>query len=221
MTRYDPFAYGEVRLAANQKNGGPPPDADDLLFDPGEATKQGPPPDTNWSLVSEQDEAEPMPPPDSAAAIAFGSEILGEEPCVDSIYGEPAAGCAADEDLAAAPADEFVEQELIDCDLPDSSAMGEAVAPEPAPPDQAREVRRRPLPLPSAKPIAAAKRRKRATPRRRSRPILAALVPLMLCAGGGIGASWFWVMQYNPVLAGILGAATVVGSLFSWLWLRG
>lgn len=195
MTRYDPFAYGEVRLAANQKNGGPPPDADDLLFDPGEATKQGPPPDTNWSLVSEQDEAEPMPPPDSAAAIAFGSEILGEEPCVDSIYGEPAAGCAADEDLAAAP--------------------------EPAPPDQAREVRRRPLPLPSAKPIAAAKRRKRATPRRRSRPILAALVPLMLCAGGGIGASWFWVMQYNPVLAGILGAATVVSSLFSWLWLRG
>lgn len=195
MTRYDPFAYGEVRLAANQKNGGPPPDADDLLFDPGEATKQGPPPDTNWSLVSEQDEAEPMPPPDSAAAIAFGSEILGEEPCVDSIYGEPAAGYAADEDLAAAP--------------------------EPAPPDQAREVRRRPLPLPSAKPIAAAKRRKRATPRRRSRPILAAIVPLMLCAGGGIGASWFWVMQYNPVLAGILGAATVVSSLFSWLLLRG
>lgn len=249
MTRYDPFAYGEVSLDPNSKGGGPPPDADDLLFDPGEATKQAPPADTNWSMLSESDDAELTAAPDSSAAMAFGSDILGEEPEVDSLYGEPAPEPVADDEFGTAPegmaplsdlmnadgageldactmvTDPFVGQELIDCEVPDGSTMDEAVAPQPAvvpaAPGKARAVRRRPLPPPSVKPRAAARKQKRATPRRRHRPALAALVPLMLCASGGTGASWFLVMQHNPVMAGILGAATLISALFSWLLLRG
>ena len=52
-------------------------------------------------------------------------------------------------------------------------------------------------------------------------PEVAAALPIAICAGGGTAASWFWVMQQNPVMAGILGATTLVSALFAWLLLRG
>ena len=59
-----------------------------------------------------------------------------------------------------------------------------------------------------------------AAPRRGS-PLLAAFVPMVLLTGGGASAAWLWMTQANPVLAGIAGAATVVGALFTRLLLRG
>lgn len=250
MTRYDPFAYGEVRLDPNRQNGGTPPDADDLLFDPGEATKQAPPADASWSLPSEQGDAAPPMAHDPSDAAAFGNDILGESVDADPLYGELSSSYAAAEELGAPPegmpalselmggnvaseseafampADEFVGPELIDCGVPQDGQPQEAeVALEQpaatAPSGQSREVRRRNLPVPATKPIDVARLRKRPAPRRRSRPAIAAVLPLVICAVGGTGASWFWVMQANPVMAGILVAGTLVSALFSWLLLRG
>ena len=58
-------------------------------------------------------------------------------------------------------------------------------------------------------------------PGKRRSAALAAIVPMAVCAGGGTVVSWFGVMQGNPVMAGIIAAATVVSALFSWLFLRG
>ena len=108
-----------------------------------------------------------------------------------------------------------------------------------APPRKRREVRRRRIEVPEpqvddtpvlpatararAKAKAKAKTKANANARmgRRRMPALAALAPLLLCVVGGTAASWFWVMQANPVMAGILGAGTLVSALFSWLFLRG
>lgn len=258
MTRYDPFAYGEVSLDPNQQKEQPPPqDAEDMLFDPGEATKQGPPADANWSLLSEQDGAPPSAAPDASVAMEFGNDILGEEVESDPLYGDVADGemhgdYGTDDDLGAAPegmaplsdlmgeqapaadaaafampSEPMHGQELIDCDLPGEGppvaefATPEAPAAAAASPANMREVRRRPLPPPAVKPVAASKRAARKKPRRRPRGAFAAMVPLALCAGGGTAASWFWVMQHNPVMAGLIGAATLVSALFSWLLFRG
>jgi len=255
MTRYDPFAYGEVSLDPNQQKEQPPPqDAEDVLFDPGEATKQGPPADANWSLLSEQDDAAPTAAPDASVAMEFGNDILGEEVESDPLYGDVSGGDAyGDDELGAAPegmaplsdlmgeqapvaeaeafampAEPMHGQELVDCDLPGeapaASEFGAPAAPAAAAAASSgnvREVRRRPLPAPAVKPVAAQKKAARGKPRRRPRGAFAAIVPLALCAGGGTGASWFWVMQHNPVMGGIIGAATLVSALFSWLLLRG
>jgi hypothetical protein len=56
----------------------------------------------------------------------------------------------------------------------------------------------------------------------RQRSSLASLVvPLSLFAVGGTASSWIYVMQQNPVLAGITAACSVVGAAFAWLLLRG
>lgn len=110
-----------------------------------------------------------------------------------------------------------------------------------APPRKRREVRRRRIEVPEPQvddtPVLPATARARAKAKakaktktkananarmgRRRMPALAALAPLLLCVVGGTAASWFWVMQANPVMAGILGAGTLVSALFSWLFLRG
>ena len=86
-----------------------------------------------------------------------------------------------------------------------------------------------PAEAPPASPVAAQAPRQRiqaAPPRavaapRRGSPLLAAFVPMVLLTGGGASAAWLWMTQANPVLAGIAGAATVVGALFTRLLLRG
>lgn len=266
MTRYDPFAYGEVHLDPNQQKEQqpqPPQDAEDMLFEPGEATKQGPPADANWAMLSEQESMEPAGSVDTQVAMDFGNDILGEEVESDPLYGdvpmagEPSAyGC--DDDLGASPEgmaplsdlmssdtggdaaafampqEPMGGQELIDCDVPpEMPAVAEPAAEaatEPAPkrgvadanPAGMRPVQRRQLPPPAVKPKG--KNKKPPTggiPRRRSGGGLAVVVPAVLCAGGGTAATWFWVMQNNPVMGGIIGAASLVLALFSRLLLRG
>lgn len=250
MTRYDPFAYGEVHLDP-KKQGGPPPNAEDLLFDPGEATKQAPPPDASWSLLSGEPSGLPAGSPDRSEAVAFGSEILGEDDAdADPLYGDAMLGQPSPEQRAepvddagplsdlmahdsageappfSMPKDEFVGRELIDCEVPsDRGPSGAApVSTSVAMSGGGREsrpVRRQPMPMRSAQGSGNTERSAPIMPSRRRRSPLTAILPCALCVGGGTGASWFWVMQHNPVMAGILGVATAVGAMFTYLLLRG
>lgn len=267
MTRYDPFAYGEIRLDPNQQKGGSPPDAEDLLFAAGETVKQAPPADSSWSLMNENvDDLLPSASPNMREAADFGAEILGEDRALedaDSLYAEspyddddtsdlqPLEEMMADASSgAASPASADDSEDLDDlagyvsgsaANVPDADPVVApvlAVVEEPregdvtAPRTKRREVRRQRLsvaPLAPEPAVAvAAKSSKQAksgtkagVPSRRRSSAFAAIMPLALCASGGTAASWFLVMQSNPVMAGIIGAATLVGALFSWLFLRG
>lgn len=226
MTRYNPFAYGEVRLDPNQQKGAPSGDAEDLLFAEGEQTKQAPAADASWELMnSDVDDLLPGAAPADHVAEEFGAEILGE---CDA--GAPAGGVtneyASEALLSEAPVFEPAPDLAEPAPMPEAAPAAAAPPVVPTAPGARREVRRQPVAKGTPATVAAApstrrgKRTSRAPKRRRSR-VLAGMVPLTLCAGGGTAASWFWVMQSNPVMAGILGAITLVGALFSWLFLRG
>ena len=91
MTRYDPFAYGEVRLDPNQQKGAAPGDAEDLLFAEGEQVKQATPADASWALLNEDvDDLLPCSAEPDPCAEEFGAEILGE--CGASANAGGAAG---------------------------------------------------------------------------------------------------------------------------------
>lgn len=95
MTRYDPFAYGEVRLDPNKQkqNGGSPPDADDLLFADTESVKQAPPADSSWAMLDEGIEGLlPGTSPAVDESLEFGAEILGEDSTSDMPIEDPLAG---------------------------------------------------------------------------------------------------------------------------------
>lgn len=98
MTRYDPFAYGEVRLDPNKQkqDGDSPPDADDMLFAEVESVKQAPPADSSWALLDEDVEGL-LPGASSTAdeALAFGAEILGEGTPSDIPYEDQQSGEAS------------------------------------------------------------------------------------------------------------------------------
>lgn len=242
MTRYDPFSYGEVPLDSKQPSDAAP-DAEDLLFAEGEQVKQAPPADSSWALMDEDVEGLlPGANPNAAEAIEFGAEVLGEGTPEDIPMSDPMTGGAAmsmeDLDGAMPPLDASPmmqapppqEQQQQQSQMPASQPEPEPAAPpQPAAeatPRRGREVRRRPLAVrqpaqAEAKPDAPREKQFAAVPPRRRLPILAAFLPITLCAGGGTAASWFWVMQGNPVMAGILGATTLVSALFAWLLLRG
>jgi hypothetical protein len=84
-------------------------------------------------------------------------------------------------------------------------------------------VRRTPLTPPRPRSAAEVEpvRKPVTLPGRRRRPVAAAVVPLLMCVGGGTGGSWLWLAQQNPVMAGIVGVGTLVSAVFSWLLLRG
>ena len=190
MTRYDPFAYGEVSLDQQRAAADGPPDAEDLLFAGGEEVKHAPPADESWSMLQEEPLDELLPGSALASTTVFGQEILGE--------------------ATATP--EFVGDEVLAPEKKHATRR----------PVERREVARRPLAPPREEAAPAAKpaqTRQEVMPRRR--PIAGVVVPLLLCAGGGSAASWFMVMQQNVVMAGIIGAATLVSALFAWLFLRG
>jgi hypothetical protein len=267
MTRYDPFAWGAVRLDSDKQNqnGGSPPDTEDLLPADGEAVKQVPSAKSSWSLLDE-DVGGLLPGassnPDEAAK--FGAESLGEGIPKEMPFEDPLSGDALrslsdlDEDSPpmqplpdlmggtmgemspAGTMDHLVEQPpRHEPQPPVSGAMAanamQMPSPEVGPTDPAakprkrREVRpRRPAAScsgsdperPLALPVQP-KPERGALPGKRRPAVFAAVVPLVVCAGGGTVVSWLGVMQGNPVMAGIIAAATLVSALFSWLFLRG
>jgi hypothetical protein len=216
MTRYDPYSYGQVRLdgapAATDAKSAP----DDLLFADGGAVKQGPPADSSWALLDENvDSLLPGASKGSSAAAAgsveFGADILGETLPAD-LDADPVGGRAR----PSAPA----------------STRGGAAPPVPVSgPSRSdglfergtsRTVGKPVVSLPPPKPSPAAPRRTPAPlPERRRSSLASLMVPLSLFAAGGMAASWIYVMQQNPVLAGIVAACSLVGAAFAWLLLRG
>ncbi|MFT6081899.1 MAG: hypothetical protein ACJAQZ_003974, partial [Planctomycetota bacterium] len=278
MTRYDPFAYGEVRLDPNKQNGGSPPDADDLLFADTESVKQAPPADSSWAMLDEGIESLlPGTSPAVDESLEFGAEILGEDSTSDRPFEDPLAG---EESLSLSDFDDASPRSLSLSDLDDASpsmqslsemmgdmprgetmdhpvdqpldsenyefdmapALEQPPAEEPQPlardamqtnavlmpsvetgstepmaqPRKRREVRRRraaksdaegaPKNAQSGSLAAAeqAKAKSAALPGRVRLPALAAVIPLAVCAAGGTAASWFLVMQANPVMAGLI-----------------
>jgi hypothetical protein len=234
MSRYDPFAYGQVRLDANAKPAGAPPAGappagpDDMLFAEALAVKQAPPADPSWALLEES--VDQLLPgggsPAAAGAVEFGADILGET--VD----EPQA--------AVAPAPSRPKVATAPRASAGSAAGQPATTPNTKPSHGAAGKRKPAVVLPpvaptptvssaelAAKAAQGAKkpsdppRRSGVLPMRRGRPLAAILLPSVLTAGGGTAATWFWLTQQNPVMAGIVGLLSLVGAAFARLLLRG
>ena len=221
MTRYDPFAYGSVRL--DGKEGAPAAAPEDVLFADAGPVKHAPPAaDSSWSLLDE-DVGNLLPgsaaaSTASSAVVEFGTEILGESmaeapsapaPAPAAPRPRPATSKASAPAKSAAPKAEPLARP-VDAGPSQRPVTPTAKAPAAAP-DVA--VRKSPAEAPRRAPAG--------LPGRRNRPFAAVAVPLGMCAVGGTVGSWMLVMQQNPVMAGIVAVATVVGAAFAWLLLRG
>jgi hypothetical protein len=208
MTLHDPFSYGQVSLGAGKKPATESPD--ELLFaDAGPAKKAPPATDSSWELP-DADAPSILPPPPGVAVHSqttadFAAEILG--------VGSSAA--------AAKPES-----------APSRSAMGrpqpQAAVPAPrlpAAPPAAATAR-------TAAPVAAGSGASTATPRPAGRAVrlphampprashlTSAVVPAVLFLAGGTTAAWLY-MQHNLVMAGIVGALSLVGTVYARVWLR-
>jgi hypothetical protein len=192
MTNYDPYAYGEVRLDPNKQRAPLPQEDDD---DPLYGTASRPVIDTEQELE--------QPPVDASWAL------LGED--VQDLLPGADVEAAPKPDAPKQPA----PQKVATAPAPAASIPG-AVGPQ-------RVIERQPLaPLVADEaPRAPEPRRRAAGLPRRPSPLVAAVLPALLCSGGAGAGWWFWVTQENPVMAVIFGAATLVSALFAWLLLRG
>ena len=197
MTRYDPFSYGQVPIGAKEQQAAAP---DDLLFAEAAPVKASPARDSDWAPPADNFGSAFQAPPSADDAMAFGADILGEA-------SPPAAGTAK-KAAAAAPARAATK--------PASPAPTRTVAPAPAAaaaPMPAAKPSPRPAPAPIASPAPLA------MPRRSS--VAGVLAPLAIVAGGGAAASWLYLIQQNPVMAGIVGLAGLVGGALAWVMMRG
>ncbi len=199
MTRYDPFSYGQVPIGAKEQQAAAP---DDLLFAEAAPVKASPARDSDWAPPADNFGSAFQAPPSADDAMAFGADILGES--------APPAGVTAKKAPAAAPARAAAK--------PASPASTRTVAPAPAAaavpaPMPAAKPAPRPAPAPIASPAPLA------MPRRNA--VAGVLVPLAIVAGAGAASSWLYLIQQNPVMAGIVGLAGLVGGALAWVLMRG
>lgn len=211
MTRYDPFSYGQVKLADKQ---GPAADSpDDMLFADAGPKKQPPPAaDSSWALLEESVD-KLLPSASASSVVEFGADILGESAAAASPVAPP----------VGRPRPATAPQPAVPRSASDqANAASGASNGRPIRGDRPKEVRpKASVDLPAvAKAPAAAALPAGMIRRRRSSPLLGVLVPFVLCAGGGTAASWFAISQQNPVMAGIIGLLTLVSAAFAWLSLR-
>jgi hypothetical protein len=191
MTRYDPFAYGQVPMQEKEQAAAAP---DDMLFAAPEPTRKAASTASDWDPPAADGFQGSARSGSSEDALAFGKDILGE--AVPDAAPAPAAKPAAPK--------------------PASVAMPGAAAAGPREPKSMQHAA-------AAKTTTAA-----TTPRRGPVPVLmprrattaSILAPIGCVAAGGSLASWLYWMQQNPVLAAIVGAASLVGAALAWLVLR-
>jgi hypothetical protein len=221
MTRYDPFSYGNVQLGKQGGDAKPAASPEDVLFaDAGPVKQAAPANDDSWSLLDEDvgsllpggKKASPAP----SDGMDFGSEILGEAPAAAPARA-PAHKPATRAPAAAQPrgAEPALQMPASPRTAAASAPAARAAAATAAPAAAAA------APAAAAKPAKAEAKASYRVPTRRSRPVAAMVVPLVLCASGGTAASWMLVMQQNPVMAGLVAATTIVSAAFAWLLLRG
>lgn len=203
MTRYDPYSYGQVNLS-----GGKTPPAgspDDILFaDPGPAAKKPAEADSSWELL-DADVSTLLPNASPEPAVDFGADVLGEKvpaaaPARARGPGQPvapAAPAAAEPRRPAAIPPAPVRPKLAPRPSDAAGNLGEGVAL-----------------APKGKPFV------RPAPRRVA-SLSGTMVPAALFAGGGTGAAWLALMEQDLVMAGIVGAISLVAAAFTWVWLRG
>ena len=223
MTRYDPFSYGNVQLGKQGGDAKPAASPEDVLFaDAGPVKQVAPATDDSWSLLDE-DVGSLLPGGKKQATapsdgMDFGSEILGEAPAATPARA-PAHKPATRAPAAAQPrgAEPALQMPASPRTAAASAPAARAAAATAAP----AAVAAAPAPAAAAKPAKAEAKASYRVPARRSRPVAAMVVPLVLCASGGTVASWMLVMQQNPVMAGLVAATTIVSAAFAWLLLRG
>lgn len=219
MTRYDPFSYGNVQLGKQGGDAKPAASPEDVLFaDAGPVKQAAPANDDSWSLLDE-DVGSLLPGGKKAApapsdGMDFGSEILGEAPATAP------ARAPAHKPATRAPAPAQPRSSEPALQMPASPRTAAASAPA-ARAAAAASTPAASAPAAAAKPVKAEANAPYRVPTRRSRPVAAMVVPLVLCASGGTVASWMLVMQQNPVMAGLVAATTIVSAAFAWLLLRG
>jgi len=212
---YDPFSFGQVDLKPEQGSGAASPD--DLLFADGPGpSRAAPPADSSWGLL-DADVDSLLPGAKSAPTnFDFGSDVLGE-----TATGAAAAPAPAPAPARARPS--ATPRPAAEPATPGARGPGALEAPR-------REVTGRPITAPQTAPSsspAAAEvaptyvARKPSSVGRIGRPTLAStIVPATLFSTGGAVAAWLLWMEHNPMMAGIVGALTIVASVFARLFLR-
>ncbi len=216
---YDPFSFGQVDLKPEQRSGGASPD--DLLFADGPGpSRAAPPADSSWGLL-DADVDSLLPGAKSAPTnFDFGSDVLGEAP-------PPAAAPAAPAPAPTRAKPSATPRPAAEPAIPGARGPSALEAPR-------REVTGRPIvaPQPAASPSSSSSpaaaeatptyvARKPSSVGRIGRPSLAStIVPATLFSTGGAVAAWLYWMDHNPMMAGIVGALTIVASIFARLFLR-
>jgi len=206
MTRYDPFSYGQLPMG---EKGPGPSSPDDILFDPAASPHQAGSPAmargkaqlNQWEAAGNDGFADLLSPGagQSAAqvdanAMAFGAEVLGE---VD----------------AAAPAPARARQQRIqETKAKPKSATPAATVGGMASAADAQEAPKQKQPLP--------RRELEPMPLRRRSVVLSLFGTLSVAGGGLAAAGWLYFVQHNPILGGIVAAASVVAGAITWLLLR-
>jgi hypothetical protein len=193
MTRYDPLSYGQVKMGGDDSA---PTDApDDILF---ASHGAAPAADSSWGLLDE-DVSNLLPGgTGSMSAQDFEADILG---------AAPAAPPPAAAQVRARPAVK---------PRPEVASTGRSAAPMPTQRPVAEVAR---IAAPAASPVVL--RRPANVHVGRGSRIAGMLVPVVVLGAGGTGAAWFYAMQQNQVMGGIVIGLTVVAATFARVFLRG
>ncbi len=190
MTGYDPFSYGQVRLGSAGSKA-PEGNPDDILFA----------------------DAGPGPARSSSPGADPNWELLEGDPQGLLPGGQPSQSTM-----------DFASEVLGEAG-PAAPPRARAAAPA-APPRSAPAAR--PRPVAPAAPVAAARPREKLVPAVRHLPAdlrtgggtTALVVSLGVAAVGGTVAAWLATLQENMVMAGIVGAGSLVAAAFCRVLLR-
>ena len=232
MTRYDPFAKSPAKPDATRV--APSRQEEDMLFATGEPVKQGPPADSSWELLH-QDLDSLLPNAGSLRdAELFAAEILGEEAPAPAQRTQPQKAT----EPAAPPRETTKPAEAKQVTAPPRAAAAPVPAARTLPAAAAPAPKARTLPaaaapraavrtLPAAETTAPTEERAKTTPAplvpvrpTRKRHGVSKHAPAIVFGVGAATGAWLALMQRNHVLAAIVGCATLVGVLFTWLWQR-
>ena len=208
MTLHDPFSYGQVSLGSGKKPASESPD--ELLFADAAPSKKAPPAsDSSWELP-DADAPRILPPPPGVAVHSqstadFAAEILG--------VGAPAPA-AKPESAPSRPAMGRLQ--------PQAAVPAPRVAAPGAPTAKTAMQVAADSGAPTAvgRPTGRAVRLPQAMPPRAS-SLTAAVVPAAMFLAGGGTAVWLYAAQQNLVMAGIVGALSLVATVYARIWLRG
>ena len=214
---YDPFSYGEVRLAPGTTDKPQAADApEDLLF--ASPPSSAPQVDAGWEPLpaqvdlitavqprtapagQPQDRTAAGPGPAGAqspfgSGLDFGADVLNEK------GGAPAMPAAKPRPSTHLSSLQAMRQELAAIHPP-SGGQSEAA--------------RQQSPIVKEKIIGALPVQRIQVPRHTGSLALPAIVFAAGLAGGG----WFWLVQHNAILGGFAAAIGVVGSAFAWIHVR-